>query len=631
MADAELFARYRDALDANAGLVRREVEKILADTANMSTQEAYAYVRRNYPKLVQVYGRVAADVARQYYQAQRDEYGFDDEYLAISRGGGDESWYLEDVANAYGQSSDGEEHALTTPDQLMGKAIQRVYERADYTLDQNMWSDPRDAQWAIVPHPGACGFCIMVGSNGFHYHSEASALAQRHTNCIVGDTEVSGPRIQAATRRKYKGVVVDVKTAGGRNVTVTPNHPVLTRNGWVAAGSLSKSDELLCSASVNREFVKVPNENHRPPKVEDLFSTLSFISRRSVVSVPCSAEDFHGDGIKNSEINIVDVDSLLTNVFNSVAVESINKCHFARGLGHSIGRALFNAKRMLDFLRVCFLTSPNGFVSIFRKRRALFFSHVRSTEDLSFFRRAENNPVAGKPSVDNRARYSAFLRYRKDTFSRVIGVSNPFRAWDDSMVRYFLDTRLVKSLSDHPTSGSIALCKVWDSLARVISSYNTGAFDPERTSGDSVFSKCRINNGSVDSSPLLYFKAGQSRLVEFDNVESVTFREFDGHVYNLQTSEGWYQANGIITHNCKCNVVCDFSDSPKLDGYDPMGLYDIYDTAYKNVRQDIDDSWAEMSHTERSKYERKHRSAKDVYRMKRITSEIDRLTGHKHE
>jgi hypothetical protein len=38
--------------------------------------------------------------------------------------------------------------------------------------------------------------------------------------------------------------------------------------------------------------------------------------------------------------------------------------------------------------------------------------------------------------------------------------------------------------------------------------------------------------------------------VVFDRVLEVSGRAFSGHVYNLQTSAGWYSAGSIITHNC---------------------------------------------------------------------------------
>ena len=37
---------------------------------------------------------------------------------------------------------------------------------------------------------------------------------------------------------------------------------------------------------------------------------------------------------------------------------------------------------------------------------------------------------------------------------------------------------------------------------------------------------------------------------EVIDIESTSFA---GHVYNLQTNDGWYVANGIVTHNCSCH------------------------------------------------------------------------------
>jgi hypothetical protein len=30
---------------------------------------------------------------------------------------------------------------------------------------------------------------------------------------------------------------------------------------------------------------------------------------------------------------------------------------------------------------------------------------------------------------------------------------------------------------------------------------------------------------------------------------------FSGHVFNLQTEDGWFYANGIVVHNCRCQLV----------------------------------------------------------------------------
>lgn len=53
--------------------------------------------------------------------------------------------------------------------------------------------------------------------------------------------------------------------------------------------------------------------------------------------------------------------------------------------------------------------------------------------------------------------------------------------------------------------------------------------------------------------------------VSCDRIVSVRFREFDGHVFNVQTRGNWYIANGIVTHNCHCEVSKDANGEPKTD------------------------------------------------------------------
>lgn len=43
--------------------------------------------------------------------------------------------------------------------------------------------------------------------------------------------------------------------------------------------------------------------------------------------------------------------------------------------------------------------------------------------------------------------------------------------------------------------------------------------------------------------------------VESSRVVHLRRVEWTGHVYNLQTVEGWYEANGIIVSNCGCAAM----------------------------------------------------------------------------
>ena len=48
---------------------------------------------------------------------------------------------------------------------------------------------------------------------------------------------------------------------------------------------------------------------------------------------------------------------------------------------------------------------------------------------------------------------------------------------------------------------------------------------------------------------------GKYGAVFFDDIVYIGHRQFSGHVYNLETANGFYAANGIITHNCRSSLV----------------------------------------------------------------------------
>jgi intein/homing endonuclease len=62
--------------------------------------------------------------------------------------------------------------------------------------------------------------------------------------------------------------------------------------------------------------------------------------------------------------------------------------------------------------------------------------------------------------------------------------------------------------------------------------------------------------------------------VLFDEISNVDVDlEFDGHVYNLQTKEGYYIADGFIAHNCRCSwVLIPKGESLGTAGTDSTGL-----------------------------------------------------------
>lgn len=192
MVDPELFARYQQALGTNADLAKRAVEELLAKLEGLTWLDQAQYLLANYPKLVKAYGKVAADVARQFYQEQRDSSNLETDYVAQSAQPIPEQWLQEDVSDAFTGN-----HGMSVA-KLPGKASKRAMQRADETIGYNARRDGAHPWWAIVPNSGACAFCVMVGSRGFVYHTNNTADAQRHSNCkctIVCDFDTDNPAL----------------------------------------------------------------------------------------------------------------------------------------------------------------------------------------------------------------------------------------------------------------------------------------------------------------------------------------------------------------------------------------------------------------------------------------------------
>src|SRR5690606_3974530 len=66
------------------------------------------------------------------------------------------------------------------------------------------------------------------------------------TECLPGETLVDTAVVRAIFRRWYDGPMVEIETRNGRKFSATPNHPMLTQNGWIEAGLINQGDNLIC-------------------------------------------------------------------------------------------------------------------------------------------------------------------------------------------------------------------------------------------------------------------------------------------------------------------------------------------------------------------------------------------------
>jgi len=147
---------------------------------------------------------------------------------------------------------------------------------------------------------------ISGATPGYPTVADATADGLLHANCFPGEVLAGGPLPVAGDRRWYEGDLVVIHTASGVELPVTPNHPVLTAEGWVAAGALREGDHVLrhlpeveVGGRADPDDVKVPSP------IGQVVGALREAVEMVTVSVPASAEQFHGDGSRHGQVDVV--------------------------------------------------------------------------------------------------------------------------------------------------------------------------------------------------------------------------------------------------------------------------------------------------------------------------------------
>ncbi|MBL0233230.1 MAG: hypothetical protein IPQ08_06155 [Chitinophagaceae bacterium] len=286
-----------------------------------------------------------------------------------------------------------------------------------------------------------------------------------HPNCLIGTTNISAAGISKFYKRFFNGEVITISVEGKDDITITPNHPVLTDRGWVRAGKLTQGDNLVYSLS-DRSIVNIldPNNNHVETAIENVLSSIE-VSRQVVrMSVPVSTENFHGDGVIDTEVDIIDTNSFLPNKRDFSFFKLIKKELFC--VWHSW-------RASLDTICSKYQIIP----------RPLF------TSNSSLCLQSPFTSLFGGTSI-------GIIRHKLRNASN-------------------LKTKLVKFIS---------------------------------------------NRRAMNTDTPSYINARLSSYISLVPIKNISISKFSGHVYNLQTQDGYYIANGLIVHNCYCEIIPKIKD-----------------------------------------------------------------------
>jgi len=134
------------------------------------------------------------------------------------------------------------------------------------------------------------GFDMMTGPG------DPTASAENVCNCFPADTLVEGQFI-GAQRLKYSGQIIEIITRSGKRLSITPNHPIFTTKGTIAADHVAKGDYVFSNIKKFEPPTALVNDyiQKEPALAGDLFGTLNmrFPSEQTMVT----ALDFYGDGV----------------------------------------------------------------------------------------------------------------------------------------------------------------------------------------------------------------------------------------------------------------------------------------------------------------------------------------------
>ncbi|MCK3282437.1 hypothetical protein MZH27_28515 [Escherichia coli] len=352
-------------------------------------------------------------------------------------------------------------------------------------------------------------------------------------NCYLPGTVVHG-RFLAGSKAHYSGKVIKIVTRSGRNLTVTPNHPVMTNRGLIPAAEINKGDYAVAYGGKVKNTMWVTNLDRQliNPAIEDVFSSLSDVGKSITARV--SAVDFHGDGRgMNEYIDVVTAngelvftpDPLCNEALDNLALKHANpvKASMFCSSGYNSGAITTSSS--------CgeggFSDSPS-FV-----RREFFVPFKRS-----FLPSSVVEAVLIKQAANGNPTKADAFTYGLDTFpGDVSGIE-------------FVNAKIF-----------------FNSFICVRDGLESGAFHRS----DNVYRGCVKHQGDIIDT-----RAGQ---VFFDEVIDIVVSDYSGHVYDLQELSGLMIANGLIASNCKCSTI-----TVLVDEYGNILNKRILDRAQENYK-----------------------------------------------
>jgi SPP1 gp7 family putative phage head morphogenesis protein len=360
-----------------------------------------------------------------------------------------------------------------------------------------------ESEFATARDSRVCPQCRGLEGRRFTLQ-EARGVIPVHPNCLPGDSLVlSRDGIAAASKRRYDGDLIVIRTAAHRELRCTPNHPILTAQGWLPAHVLNVGDHVISDGGIEWEAGAVRDDRENvPARIHDVAETFFEARQVATVQVPVSAPDFHGDGLEG-DVAVIGTDRTLHASRHAAFGKQLEQSSFVIGRDRR-GVPLSGLRGLAKLIKAA-LSSEGGIVRRDDLRAPFGFGHLCPLHALGFASSA--NFAAGElqHAIDRAPRHSVALRDRVAGLARLVG-------------------------RDNFSGGQVG----------------------RATDGAVVGAEKADDDFRRDAELARKLLSGDAGPVFLDKIVARDVVDFRGHVFNLETPRGFYSANGIVTHNCRC-------------------------------------------------------------------------------
>lgn len=321
--------------------------------------------------------------------------------------------------------------------------------------------------------------------------------------CYLPGTVVRG-RFVAGIKSRYKGPAACLMTAGGRQLSVTANHPVLTARGMVPAAMLRKGDQLVTHRTEMECALGVGDLDGglAGASVEDVFRALVNVGHK--FSARVSAVDLHGDArFCEPDVDVVRADRPLVFALDAAAAQLLDQ--LALILPDSAASAV-------------------GPVHLLGEPNASDTSHGICAGDV------------GAPLVGGHVQGPVALGFACPAAARSTGVDG---------------------LGDSLSTEAGALADSQDGLTSPMGFGPLGTHGDLAASGPVVKAESMpvhgLHNGSATQADAVRNVVNSfAGLAAFDELVDVIWSEYEGHVFDLQELSGLMLGSNIVASNCHC-------------------------------------------------------------------------------